>query len=134
MVKSLADLIEILPDHRTLVFFGPPGSGKSTKVAVAAAGGFKALDLELFSPLVRRVIVAMTGQHPSRFDVIGAADSDIRDWSPVLYTRILLLPEKQAYQLRRAARDIDQPGKASQGDYYAHFESIQGQFDLVIRN
>jgi len=115
------------------VLFGPPGAGKST--LVAALGG---LDLERIDTKQARIaaaaaVVAMARRRewPDQL-VLGAADTSPEAWPRVLFTRVLLLPDKLTYYERRAARDAQRPWKAAQGDYYKAFEAMRHNFQVVL--
>lgn len=134
----------VLADARAagalVVLFGPPGSGKSTRVARLGATAF---DMELIeSPLFRTALVRTKDldSHPGRyFTVIGAADTEMEDWrraATILHKQVvcvLLLPDREDLRRRRARRDFEDPSKAGQPEYYAEFSRSQELYDHVIK-
>jgi hypothetical protein len=111
---------------RTYVFFGPPGVGKTTLVE-----GYGGLDLERFSSRDRKDIAELLGRAPIDIVAIGAADTQPDQWDARFYLRVLLLPDREVYNRRRAERDAQHPHKAGQADVYDNFEQARNTFDCV---
>lgn len=108
---------------RTIVFFGPPGVGKSTLVRAAGRLGH---DLEASWPTPPDLDALMTYRR------VGAAGHHPDVFPPDRFIRVLLLPPRSIYDTRRAQRDLEQPDKAGQDDVYNNFASDTDSFDLVL--
>jgi hypothetical protein len=108
---------------RPIVFFGPPGVGKSTLVKAAGDLGY---DLESTWPAPPDLDALMA------FRRVGAAGHPPDAFPADRFIRVLLLPPRSVYDPRREARDAVQPEKANQDDVYDDFASDTSSFDLVL--
>jgi len=65
--------------------------------------------------------------------VVGAAGYQPDQAPPGVY-RVLLLPDLAVYNCRRALRDLEQPSKRDQGDYYSEFARELAKYHFVLRH
>jgi len=112
--------------YPTVVWFGPPGVGKST--FIQKVGGF---DLEHFPTRQARDDYIFAGWLRV-YEHVGAADTSPSQYDPEFYTRILVLPPRSIYDRRRKRRDSRNAAKRRQGDYYDAFNRNRTSFDYVV--
>lgn len=110
-----------------IILFGPPGVGKSTLIGILKTKNVSAIDLEDFWPNRIRF------QIPNYVDntVLGAADLNPRRSYRNAKKILLFLPQAD-YDTRRAQRDEQQPGKASQSKHIIDDWTKGVTYDRVI--
>jgi hypothetical protein len=94
------------------ILFGPPGIGKSTIIRHLVKAGVPAFDLEDLPDLQSRY--SFIKQHKGF--ILGGADVFPKE--PIGHSfKCLLYGDQIAYDSRRAARDLQQPGKSMQSKH-----------------
>jgi hypothetical protein len=113
-------------DAMNIILFGPPGVGKSTLIGHLKILNQNAIDLEDLYPNRVRF------QIPNLVDntYIGAADlAPSRKYRNAL--KVLLTMSQEAYDARRAQRDKQMPGKASQS-HHLMSDWAKADYDILL--
>ena len=127
-----------------ILLFGPPGCGKTTMVESMLRHGVPGFDLETLSKRDKnglwRQDVYLTRLHQLKLeftDVVvgGAALLPRRDYPG--WIKVLILPPREQYLIRRENRDLDKPAKLGQTQaskaWRAFYELYQGGvFDVRL--
>lgn len=119
------------------IFYGPPGSGKSTTVRAAKELGIPAVDLEHAGDTKDERKHYMLGLEPGFVTIVGGADQSVTELRRALgpwWTHVLILPDERIYRMRRTLRDAADPSKAQQVDNYADFAADKRSYDLVTHD